>query len=84
MRKRKTGLFSGLATSNTFIYPYTYHSLGEIMPVIVKSKVKEICGKINVGGDFTDALDKKVEQMVKDAIERAKANNRRTIMAKDI
>ena len=66
---------------------YTINSqprTGENMPIIVKSKVKEICGEINVGGDFVEALDKKVQQMVRDAIERAKANNRRTIMAKDI
>jgi histone H3/H4 len=52
--------------------------------IIVKSKIKEIVGEINVGGDFADALDQKVEQMVKDAVKRAEANGRRTIMAKDI
>lgn len=52
--------------------------------LIVKSKIKELAGEINVAGDFADALNKKVEQLVKDAIERAKANSRRTIMAKDL
>ncbi len=54
------------------------------MSLVVKAKIKEIAGAFNVSGDFGDALSKKVEQMVKDAIERAKANNRRTVMPKDI
>jgi histone H3/H4 len=52
--------------------------------LIVKSKIKELVGEINVGGDFAEALDQKVEQLVKDAVKRAEANGRRTIMAKDI
>lgn len=54
------------------------------MTIVVKAKIKEIAGAFNVSGDFPDALANKVEQMVKDAIERAKANNRRTVMPKDI
>jgi len=52
--------------------------------LIVKSKIKELVGEVNVGGDFADALNAKVEQIIKDAIKRAEANGRRTIMAKDI
>jgi len=54
------------------------------MTIVVKSRIKEIAGTFNVSGDFADALAKKVEQMVKDAIERAKSNNRKTVMPKDI
>ncbi len=54
------------------------------MSVIVKSQVKELCGDYNVAGDFADALDKKVTALIKEAVERAKANNRRTVMAKDL
>ena len=54
------------------------------MSIIVKAKIKEIAGEINVAGDFADSLDQKVTQLVKDAIERAKSNGRRTVMAKDI
>ncbi|MEM4246714.1 MAG: DUF1931 domain-containing protein [Candidatus Woesearchaeota archaeon] len=54
------------------------------MSIVVKAKIKEIAGAFNVSADFADALAKKVEQMVRDAIERAKANNRRTVMPKDI
>ncbi len=52
--------------------------------LVVKAKIKEIAGDFNVAGDFADALNKKTEQLVKDALDRAKANNRRTVMAKDI
>ncbi|MBW2969004.1 NFYB/HAP3 family transcription factor subunit [Candidatus Woesearchaeota archaeon] len=52
--------------------------------IVVKAKIKELTGECNVSGDFAEALDKKVTQMVKEACERAKANNRRTVMAKDI
>ncbi|MEK6849372.1 MAG: DUF1931 domain-containing protein [Nanoarchaeota archaeon] len=52
--------------------------------LIVKSKVKEICGEINVGGDFIAALDKYTEHVVKEAIRRAKENNRRTVLARDV
>jgi hypothetical protein len=52
--------------------------------LVVKAKIKEIAGDFNVAGDFADALNKKTEQLVKEALDRAKANNRRTVMAKDI
>jgi len=54
------------------------------MSLIVKSRIKEIAGDINVAGDVADALEKKAEQLLKDALDRAKANGRRTLMAKDI
>ncbi len=54
------------------------------MTIVVKAKIKEIAGTFNVSGDFPDALAKKVEQMVRDAIERARANNRKTVMPKDL
>jgi histone H3/H4 len=52
--------------------------------IIVKAKIKELADKYNVSGDFPDALDKIVKDLVKRAIERAEANGRRTIMAKDL
>jgi len=52
--------------------------------LIVKSKVKELCGEINVGGDFVEALNTKAEQMVKDAVKRAKDNGRRTVLGRDV
>ena len=52
--------------------------------VIVRSRVKELASDMNVAVDFVDALEKKVETLVKEAVGRAKANNRRTVMAKDV
>ena len=52
--------------------------------LIVKSKIKELTGDFNVSGDFADALNKKAEMLVKEAVSRAKGNNRRTVMAKDL
>ncbi len=52
--------------------------------IVVRAKVKEIAGDINVAGDVVPELNKQVEEMLKKAIERAKANGRRTLMAKDI
>ena len=60
--------------------------LGDIMSegVIVKAKIKEYSNGLNVAGDFAPALNKKVEDMLETAVARAKANGRRTIMAKDL
>lgn len=52
--------------------------------LIVKAKLKEACQGYNVAGDVADALNAKVEQLLKDACARAEANNRKTVMAKDL
>ena len=52
--------------------------------LVVKSKIKDVATDCNVSSDFADALDKQVEELVKKACERAKGNNRRTVMAKDL
>ena len=52
--------------------------------VIVRSRVKEIAGDMSVAVEFLDELEKKAEVLVNEAIARAKANNRRTVMAKDL
>lgn len=54
------------------------------MSLVVRSQIKELVGELNVAGDFADALEKKVLQLVKDACARAEANGRKTIMAKDV
>ncbi len=51
--------------------------------LIVKAKIKEIAKGFNIAGDVADELNKKVEQLVKDACARAEANGRKTVMAKD-
>jgi len=52
--------------------------------LIVKAKIKSVVPGLNVAGDFADALNKKVEELIKAAKERAEANGRKTVMAKDI
>jgi len=61
------------------------------MNLIIKSnirkKVKELDkdGSIgNVAEEVEEALDKKVEEVLKKAIERAKANQRKTLQARDL
>lgn len=52
--------------------------------LVVRSKIKDFVKDMNVSGDFSEALSKKCEQLIKDAIERAKANGRRTVQSRDI
>ncbi len=52
--------------------------------LIIKSKIKEAVPDLNVAAEVSDALNKKVDQILKDAAERAKANGRRTLQGRDI
>jgi hypothetical protein len=52
---------------------------------IVKEVVKKENSPVdNVASDFAIALDKKVREMIHDAIKRAEENNRRTLMGRDV
>lgn len=51
--------------------------------IVVKSKIKEVAGNVNVSGDFADALNEAAVKEVKAAAKRAKANGRKTVQAKD-
>lgn len=52
--------------------------------LIIKSKIKDAVPDLNVAGEVPEALNKKVLQLLKDASERAKANGRRTLQARDL
>lgn len=52
--------------------------------LIVKSKIKAIVDDVNVSGDFGEALNSKVIQMVREASQRTKANGRKTIKPCDL
>ena len=54
------------------------------MALVVTSKVKEACKGMRCSGDFSSALDKKVGEMLKEAMARAKENGRATIRPCDI
>jgi len=52
--------------------------------VVVRAKVKSAVRDCNVASDFAEALDSRVRELIRAAEERAKSNNRRTVMAKDL
>jgi len=52
--------------------------------IISKSKTKASVTKCNVSGDFYDALDKKVREMIAAAEMRATANGRKTVRPHDL
>ncbi|MBU0760702.1 MAG: DUF1931 domain-containing protein [Nanoarchaeota archaeon] len=52
--------------------------------LIVKSKIKEACKGMSVSADVPERLNLRVENILKDAVERAKANGRRTLQARDL
>lgn len=52
--------------------------------LVVESRVKEASGDLRVAGDFTDALNEKIHEILKTAQERCKANGRSTLRPEDI
>ncbi len=54
------------------------------MYLVTKSQVKDIVGDVNISEDFFPALNLEVERIIKKALERAKKNGRRTLMARDV
>jgi len=55
-----------------------------MVDIIIKSKIKQAVPELNVAGEVAEALNKKVEELLKQASERAKANGRRTLQARDL
>ena len=55
-----------------------------VKSLIVKSFVRKIAGNKRVSVGFYNALEKKVEDIIKDATKRADGNKRSTLMAHDI
>lgn len=52
--------------------------------LIVKSKIKEVVKDMRVSIELAQELNKKVEDLLKKAAERAKANHRTTILPQDL
>jgi histone H3/H4 len=55
----------------------------------VRTQIKDILKESEIGiesisADFIPQLDEKVKQLIIDAAKRAKDNNRRTVMGKDV
>jgi histone H3/H4 len=51
--------------------------------LLVKTNVKE-ASEFSVSEEFIEELEKKVSEDIKKAEERARANNRRTLLARDV
>jgi histone H3/H4 len=61
------------------------------MSLIVKSNIKKAVREFDKSGDISSvageveaALERKVEEVLKEGIKRAKANGRRTLQARDL
>ena len=52
--------------------------------LIIKSNIKQAVPEMNISSEVAEELNKKVEEMLKKAEQRAKANNRRTLYARDL
>ncbi|MFA7707955.1 MAG: histone-like protein [Candidatus Pacearchaeota archaeon] len=59
--------------------------------LIIKSNIRKTVKELdkegiigNVAEEVEEALDKKIEEVLKKAIERAKANQRKTLQARDL
>ena len=54
------------------------------MGIIVRSKIRAMLSGLNLGEDLVPELEKKVDDLLKKAAERAKGNFRRTVYARDL
>jgi len=52
--------------------------------LVFKSNVKEALEEMQVSADLYDALDDEVEELLADAVRRAQANDRTTVMPHDL
>ncbi len=52
--------------------------------LVVNSNIRKVAKNINIASDVPAALNKKMEQIIKEAIQRAKANGRKTLQGRDI
>lgn len=62
--------------------------MGLIIKSNIKKTVKELQGQseevTSIAEEVEQALERKTEEILRDAIKRAKANNRRTLQARDL
>ncbi|MBI2141614.1 DUF1931 domain-containing protein [Candidatus Woesearchaeota archaeon] len=63
--------------------------MGLVVKTNISAAVKEISRQKgysinNIADDFLPAINAKVKKVVEEAIERARANNRRTLMGRDL
>ena len=58
--------------------------MAEKRDLIVKSAVRELVKDMRISDSFFDGLNKAVEELVKKAVARAKANGRATLREEDV
>ncbi len=63
--------------------PEVYYA-SVIYVIVNKKEVKEAAGDFRVGGDFYEALDALVKDLMKKAQKRAKENGRKTLQPYDL
>lgn len=58
----------------------------EVKSLVVASKVKDVIKEkgLQTSGEAIDALNKRVLQLLEDAVMRAQANKRQTVKAQDL
>jgi histone H3/H4 len=54
------------------------------MYLVTKAQIREIVGDVSIAEEFYPALNIEVKNLILKALERAKKNNRRTLMARDL
>ena len=54
------------------------------MGLIVRSKIREYLGGLNLGEDLAVELEREVQKILEKASNRAKKNSRRTVYARDL
>lgn len=52
--------------------------------IVVKTKIKEYTKGLAVGSDIPEALDNVVKELLDKAVNRSKANGRKTLQARDL
>jgi len=64
--------------------PFSFQAAKGGENLIVKAKLKEAAKGSNVAGDLAEHLNALAHMLLKGACERAEANQRKTVMAKDL
>jgi len=52
--------------------------------LIVQSRIRDAVDGMNVSSEVAPVLNKKVQKILDEAVERAKANGRRTLQGRDL
>lgn len=83
-------LFKELCVRKICETPYTagfrglHGEVNSMTDIIKKTGVRKTAKDVNVGSDFYEAIDREAKELIQSAIERARANGRRTVNARDI